>query len=153
MLDIITRNRARYMAIGNRVAVPWEIVACIHNLECGLSFDKCLHNGQKWWKKTTWVPKGLGPWESFETAAIDALARKRRPKHWNIANTLYFLEKYNGLGYRKYHPTVLSPYLWSGTNHYVEGKYVSDGKFSYSAVSSQYGAATLLKLLNWTPEA
>ena len=44
--------------------------------------------------------------------------------------TLYELERYNGFGYRDRRPQVLSPYLWSFSNHYSRGKYVADGRFS-----------------------
>jgi hypothetical protein len=57
------------------------------------------------------------------------------------------LEGYNGWGYRNHHPAVKSPYLWSGSNHYRAGKYVADGTWSDTAVSSQCGAATLLRRL------
>jgi hypothetical protein len=40
---------------------------------------------------------------------------------------------------------VLSPYLWCFSNHYTKGKYVSDGRWSETAVSQQCGAAVLLR--------
>jgi hypothetical protein len=55
------------------------------------------------------------------------------------------LERYNGWGYRLYHPHVLSPYLWSGSNHYTSGRYVADGTWSETAVSQQIGAAVILR--------
>ena len=66
-------------------------------------------------------------------------------KDWSIGGTLYKLEKYNGWGYRSRHPHVLSPYLWSFSNHYSKGKYVADGRWSESAVSQQAGAAVILR--------
>ena len=60
---------------------------------------------------------------------------------------LYTIERYNGTGYLRYHKNVPTPYLWSGSQHYVKGKYVSDGKWSSSAVSKQVGAAVILKEL------
>jgi lysozyme family protein len=45
------------------------------------------------------------------------------------------------------HPEVLTPYLWSFTNHYTKGKFVADGKFDANAVSKQCGAAAILKLM------
>src|SRR5436309_1074388 len=48
-------------------------------------------------------------------------------------------------GYRRYHPEVRSPYLWSGSTHYTSGKYVEDGRWSDTAVSRQLGAAVLLR--------
>ncbi len=52
------------------------------------------------------------------------------------------LERYNGLGY--YHKGLPSPYVWSGTDQYVKGKYVADGVFDPNAVDSQLGCAGLL---------
>ena len=147
--DILIINANRYKEVASVTSVPWQIIACIHSLESYMDFSKCLHNGQPFNQMTTWVPKGLGPWDSWEEAAIDALQRKKLPKAWTIENTLYFLEKYNGLGYRKYHPRIRSPYLWSGTNHYTRGKYTSDGKFSTTAISKQIGAVCILKLLKY----
>jgi len=63
---------------------------------------------------------------------------------------LTILEGYNGFGYRTRHPEVLSPYLWSYSNHYESGKYVADGTFSPSAVSQQCGAAILLRRMSET---
>jgi lysozyme family protein len=37
--------------------------------------------------------------------------------------------------------------LWSFSNHYTKGKYVSDGKFDPEAVSQQVGSALVLKRL------
>jgi lysozyme family protein len=40
---------------------------------------------------------------------------------------------------------VLSPYLWSGSQHYTSGKFVADGTFDPDAVSKQSGAAVILR--------
>ena len=129
------------------IVVPWPVIACIHSLEGSLRWDNNLHNGQSWDRKTTIVPKGRGPFSSWEEAAMDALFLKKRiiPKEWTIEATLDFLERYNGLGYRKYHKDVNTPYLWSGTNQYSKGKYVRDGEYDPSAVSKQVGAVLILK--------
>jgi lysozyme family protein len=47
---------------------------------------------------------------------------------WSTPAVLHRLEGFNGYGYRKFHPNVPSPYLWSGSNHYTRGKYIADGK-------------------------
>ena len=60
---------------------------------------------------------------------------------------LYKLEEYNGWGYRKFHPHVKSPYLWSFSNNYTSGKYVKDGVWSNTAKSDQCGAAVILRRL------
>ncbi len=44
-----------------------------------------------------------------------------------------------------YHPQVLSPYLWSFSNHDKSGKYIADGSWSDAVVSMQCGAAVILR--------
>src|SRR5688572_18036915 len=48
-------------------------------------------------------------------------------------------------GYRALHPEVLSPYLWSFSNHYTNGKFTSDSNFDPNAVSKQCGCAILVR--------
>jgi lysozyme family protein len=145
----IRANRVRYEAVSAKTGVPWDVIAVIHYRESSGSFAGVLHNGQKiigTGKKTTLVPKGRGPFTSWEQAAIDALINCHpyagKNKDWSLANTLDLLERYNGLGYRK--KGVPSPYLWAGTDQYVRGKYVADGKYDPNHVDRQLGVAALL---------
>jgi hypothetical protein len=65
-----------------------------------------------------------------------------RNKDWSIGGTLTKLEEYNGLGYAaRGRP---SPYIWSGTDQYISGKYVRDGVYDPNAIDSQLGCAGLL---------
>ena len=68
-----------------------------------------------------------------------------RGTDWSLAGTLFQIEGYNGWGYRRQHPQVLSPYLWSFSSHYTRGKYIADGTWSDTAVSKQCGAAVVLR--------
>lgn len=147
----IIANKYRYVEVAHRFVNPglkWWLVALIHEMECSQNFNCYLGNGQPLNKKTTIVPVGRGPFESFADGAVDALTLQGadRITDWSIDNVLYFLEGYNGYGYTKYH-NINSPYLWSGSNHYSCGKYVSDGKYDPSAVSHQIGIALLMKRL------
>ena len=76
------------------------------------------------------------PWYVLETIT-----------EWSIERICFELERFNGWGYRKFHKTTLTPYLWSGTTHYARGKYVADGKWDSTHVSKQTGAMALLKRL------
>ncbi|MFH7030397.1 MAG: hypothetical protein ACHBN1_34830 [Heteroscytonema crispum UTEX LB 1556] len=154
----ILANRARYEAVQQKINVPWYFIAVIHNMESSLSFSRHLHNGDSLKKRTVQVPADrpvadpVNGWEAgytWEESAIDALTMKEfdKVKDWSLAAQLWQIEKYNGFGYRQYHPYVLTPYLWSGTNHYTKGKYTADGKWNADAVSEQIGAAALLKIL------
>ena len=149
----LAANRARYDKVAAATGIPWYVVAVIHSMEAGGDFTRHLHNGDPLTARTTHVPAGRPPKGkppfTWEQSAIDALTYRglTRRKDWSIPSTLYELEGYNGFGYRDHHPQVLSPYLWSFSNHYTRGKYVADGRFSSTAVSQQCGAAVLLKRL------
>lgn len=145
----IMANRPRYELVAKATGVPWDVIGVIHYRESSGDFRGVLHNGQKiigTGKLTTLVPKGRGPFSTWEEAAIDALANCHphlaRNKDWSIGTTLDKLEAYNGLGYRN--KGLPSPYLWAGTNQYTKGKYVADGKFDPNHVDQQLGVAPIL---------
>ena len=147
--DKIIANRARYEQVSRATGVPWDVIGAIHYRESSNDFAGVLHNGQKiigTGKKTTLVPKGRGPFSTWEEAAIDALMNAHpyagKNKDWSIAGTLDILERYNGLGYRN--KGLPSPYLWAGTDQYVKGKYVADGKYDPNHVDQQLGVAPIL---------
>lgn len=148
----IAANRSRYEAVSKATGVPWDVIGVIHYRESSNDFAGVLHNGQKIigkGTKTTIVPKGRGPFSSWEQAAMDALLvcppYAAKNADWSIAGTLDILEKYNGLGYRK--KGLPSPYLWAGTDQYVKGKYVADGKYDPDHVDKQLGVAPILMKL------
>ena len=147
----ILANKARYLSVQEKTGVPWPMIGVIHSMECGLSFKGHLHNGNPLTGRTYDVPAGRPkngkPPFGWEESACDALLMKGldKIKDWSPERLCYELERYNGFGYRQYHPSVKSPYLWSGTNQYAKGKYVADGKWSSAAVSGQTGAIPVLK--------
>jgi lysozyme family protein len=155
----VRQNKDRYQKVAETIgSIPWYVVGIIHSMEAGLRFDKHLHNGDPLTSKTVQVPKGRpltgkAPY-TWEQSAVDALKLKGLHKvaEWPVERCLYELERYNGWGYRLYHPNISSPYLWSYTDNYTKGKYVADGKWDASAVSRQCGAAALLKVLSETAE-
>lgn len=148
------RNQQRYETVARRLAMPWFVVAVIHSLESGQSFSRHLHNGDPLTARTTHVPAGRPrsgqPPFTWEVSAADALKGQGLHKvgTWTVPVMLFRLEQYNGFGYRRHHPEVLSPYLWSFTNKYRKGKFVADGKFSATAVSKQVGAVAVIRRLH-----
>lgn len=150
----IILNRGRYEYIAAKIGAPWPVVGTVHAMESNCDFDTHLHNGDPLTAKTRQVPKGRPakgkPPFTWEVSACDALQLKGwdKIKDWPVSRICFELERYNGFGYRDHHSTVLSPYLWSGTNHYTKGKYVSDGKWSAAAVSGQSGAMAILKRMS-----
>jgi len=147
------KNRDKYISIGDELGIPWWFIGAIHAMEAGYRLDSHLHNGDPLSDRTKRVPAGRpldsDPPFSWDDSARDALIYMNFDQwnDWSVAGSLYKWERYNGFGYRKYHPEVLSPYLWSYTNHYSKGKYVTDGSFNSEAISRQCGTATVLRVL------
>lgn len=146
--------RQRYEAVSKMLSsegktVPWYFIAVAHYRESNADFNTYLGNGQPLSKKTTIVPKGRGPFKTWEAGAYDALVNcapyAARNTDWSIGGTLAKLEEYNGLGYSN--KGVPSPYIWAGTDQYTSGKYVSDGKYDPDTVDSQLGCAGILKFM------
>ncbi|MBE0623316.1 MAG: hypothetical protein IH606_00765 [Burkholderiales bacterium] len=151
-LQKLEAGRQRYQAVGGPLGIPWWFIGIIHGLETGFRFDRHLHNGDPLTARTVHVPKNRptgNPPFSWEASADDALRWEKLDQwtDWSAAGVLFKWEKYNGFGYRKHHPDVLTPYLWSFTNQYAKGKYVADGQFDPNAISKQCGAAAMLRTL------
>jgi lysozyme family protein len=148
----IMKAQNRYKAVASQTKVPWYVIGAIHNLECSGDFGCHLHNGDTLRRRTVNVPagrplKGKPPFK-WEESAVDALTLDGFTTwtDWSVGGTLYKLEGYNGMGYRK--RGIPSPYLWSGSQHYARGKYVADGRFDPKAISAQLGAAVVLKRMD-----
>jgi lysozyme family protein len=147
----VAQNRDRYQSVSEPLGIPWYFVAVIHAMEASSSFTCHLHNGDPLTARTVHEPpnrpvSGTPPF-TWEDSATDALRQKKLDQigDWTLPRTLYQLEGYNGFGYRLRHPEVFTPYLWSFSEHYTSGKYVSDGTFSATAISKQCGAAVMLR--------
>ena len=148
--------RARYMAVEAQTGVPWGWIAAAHMRESGNNFKGVLHNGEHiigTGRKTRLVPAGHGPFETWEEAAVHALKLKQLSGaiDWTMERMCYEWERFNGFGYaNKGRP---SPYVWSGTNIYTQGKYVADGVYSASTVDQQLGCyAVYLRTMDLASE-
>ena len=141
--------KARYCAVEKKTGVPWFVIAVIHQRESSQSFARSLAQGDPWDRVSVHVPKGRGPFASWEEAAVDALVNcapyAATNRDWSVSGILTLLERYNGLGY--FNRGLPSPYLWAGTDQYVAGKYVADGVFDAAVVDRQLGCAGLLKAM------
>jgi lysozyme family protein len=141
-------NRVRYEEVEKLSGVPWFVVAAIHSREASLNFGAVLHNGERiigTGARTHLVPKGRGPFSTWQAAAVDALTvaphQLNKVPSWTVERILYEIERYNGWGYIG---KVNSPYVWSFTNQYDSGKYVADHVFRHDAVDQQCGCAAVL---------
>lgn len=151
----LVTGRARYEAVEARTGVPWWFVAVLHERESGGDFKTYLGNGQPLNRVTTKVPKGRGPWASFEDGCLDALQYEGYTKvsDWSIEHTLWLAEKYNGLGYAN--RGLPSPYIWGATNIQRPGKYreIKDSSGKYVSrfypleMDTQIGVAPMLQII------
>lgn len=139
-------NSEKYKNVEEATGIPAELVAAIHWRECTGDFSKYLHNGELLGYTTTKTPKGLY-FEDWTEAAIHAM-KSHKPEMIekdNIESWYEFAENYNGWGYRNM--GLESPYIWSGTEKYVSGKFVGDGVYESSYKDDQLGVAVMLKEL------
>jgi lysozyme family protein len=145
---IIIKNEARYRVIQKETGVPWFFVGALHMRESSCNFNGVLHNGEHIIgtdRKTRLVPRGRGPFSTWEEAAVDALKLKGmdRTRSWPIERIGFAAELFNGLGYAN--RGVNSPYLWAGSNHQQPGKYVADHVWDAKATDKQMGVMTVIK--------
>lgn len=145
--DRILKVYDRYTPITQKTGVPEWAIGILHYRESNLNFGTYLGNGQSLSRRTTIVPKGRGPFASFEEGGVDALKYEGLDKvgNWTAARFLFESEKYNGFGY--YMRGVNSPYVWGGTSHQQRGKFTSDGVFNSNVMDTQLGSAAILKAL------
>ncbi len=138
--------KPRYQAVAAKTGVPWFVIAVIHERESSQRWDASLAQGDRWDRVSTHVPRGRGPFRSWEDAAYDALVNcapyASKWKDWSAGGAMTLLEQYNGLGYAN--KGIPSPYVWSGTDQYLKGKYIADGVFSPEAIDKQLGCAGLI---------
>ena len=157
----IVKNMQRYVAVSKMFngAVPDWVVGIIHCLEGDCNFNRHLHNGDPLGAPTRNGPRNRPPgWmqlkpeeRTWELSAVDALRYDSMDKkNWTTPETaLSALELFNGPGYMKQGIKINSPYLCSGTEWYITGKYVEDpdSHFIRGIVSDQVGCIPLMKAL------
>src|SRR5438132_11502659 len=73
-LDRIARKliagKPRYQSVAGKTGVPWAAIALIHQMECGGDWTLNIAQGDPWNRRSVHVPKGRGPFASWEDAAI-----------------------------------------------------------------------------------
>lgn len=157
----ILKKLPRYHDVANRLGFEGAdgdvialVIGIIHYKEASGDFTRVLHNGEKIIGsnlKTKLVPKGRGPFKTWEESAVDALTLRAEPigvLTTNIGEILGFIERYNGTGYIKGAGREdTSPYLWSCSNiNDGHGKYTADGSYDPTAdTAKSVGAAVILK--------
>ena len=141
----IIRHKAKYQAVEKLTGVPWYWIGPAHIRESDGDFKTSLAQGDRWDRMSVHVPRGRGPFLSWEDAAFDALVtlkRMNQVQDWRLEKLIYWWELYNGWGY--HNRGIPSPYVWGSTSIQKSGKYIADGLWSSTAWDSQLGCAAML---------
>jgi len=134
-MNKLKKNRERYENCPRPKGVPWFFIATIHMMEASGSFKNTIADGSSLPERVTWED------DTFNQLVKEGL---RNTVIKNINDFGYEAEKWNGFGYAL--KGINSPYIFSGSNHGVGvGKYVSDGKYDATAISSQLGILVMVK--------
>jgi lysozyme family protein len=154
-LKVIASTLLRYKSIlydqvQAATGIPWYVVGAIDCREESFRHTCYLGNGDPLYRKTTHVPAGRGPFDSWYEGAIDALKARgfdRLPTggHWDIVTALMKTDAWNGLAYD--HMGLPSPYVWALTTVQQPGKYVADHVFDPNYMDTQAGTAAILLAL------
>jgi len=138
--------KQRYLTVSAKTGIPWPFIAVTHERESSQNWNRSLAQGDPWNRVSVHVPKGRGPFNSWEEAAYDALVNcpphASQNKDWSIGGLLTLLEQYNGTAYANH--GVPSPYIWSGTDQYTRGKVLVDHGPIEPVVDKQLGCAGLI---------
>lgn len=134
----------RYKALEQETGVPAVLIAVMHYREADADFTKGLANGDPIKRKTRNVPRGIGPFATWEDSARWAIHHEGldKVKDWTIEKVLFYAEKFNGWGYRN--RGLPSAYVYAATTEYLGGKFVSDGHFRRNVRDQQLGVAPVI---------
>lgn len=128
----ILTYRSKFEEVTSAIGVPVVFSGPSFEREADLDFNDSPAQGDPWRKVSVHEPRGLGPYPSWEAAAVASYKREGLDRigagKWTWELVCYYGELFNGFGYRDFHHEH-SPYLWGGTNIQQLGKYTSDGHF------------------------
>lgn len=165
--------QARYQGVTSRLIdqsktdpsvhiVPWWFIAIVSEREYGgpPNWDKQLGQGDPLNEVSHNDPTGMGPYlphewdvtpgnDPWTRCCLEVLTSKppfpAKWSDWSIGGILTLWEEYNGLGYAA--RGIASPYVWSGSDQYLAGKFIRDHVFDPKKVDVQEGCAPLLAVM------
>lgn len=141
-------NMRYYQPVSAKTGIPVIWIAASFEREASSDFRRSPAQGDFYNRVSTHVPKGRGPFKTWEEAALDAYHLNALDKvgkdGWSWELMCFYGELFNGFGYRDFHH-MPSPYLWAGTNQQQRGKYTADGKFDASHYDTQLGIVPIMR--------
>ena len=145
--------RPQYQSVSDQTGVPVVWLMAINERESSSNMHTYLGNGQSLNRRTTLVPKGRGPFDTWPLGAVDALRFDKidQVKDWTFARAGYEAEAWNGFGYRMH--GAYSAYVWAGSSIYTKGFYTSDGKWDREGTDQRFGVIPIMiALISACPE-
>lgn len=139
-------HKGRFLTVQAQCGVPALWLMPVFERE-GPSFSDYFGNGDPLDQVTRHVPRGRGPFTTWEGGCIDALHLDHVTQcvEWTWPAACFHWEAWNGFGPRGHGRP--SGYVWSGTTIYKGGKYVADGVWSRGTFDHQLGCVILAKQL------
>lgn len=138
----ILEGKESYDKVASETGVPAFLIGAIHGRESTFNFARTIRDGKNAVLPEAWIDDAI-------TVVREELASiyPNKISSWGPAECLYFLLRYNGVGYRLNGPPrpMRSPYVFSMSDHYKVGKYTSDGNFDPDHVDVQVGCGTALR--------
>jgi lysozyme family protein len=154
--NLLITGKDKFQKLSTLTHVPWGVIAVIAYREYGflyekgkppaLRWDKSLGQGDAWNLPSVHEPAHRGPFKGWLEAGYDALVNcppfAAKWRDWSPGGSLALLVKYNGEGYDNI--GIPDPYILSGTDQYIKGKYGSDGRYNPNLVDKELGCAVLI---------
>lgn len=147
----LLRDKATYLAVEKVTGVPAAAVMALAEREMAGRLDRYLGNGQPLSQRTTIVPIGRGPFDSFVAGCVDAFRIHQldkvaaSPGGWTAPRFCFETEAWNGFGYRM--RGLPSPYVFGGTAVQRLGKFVRDGVFDPNHMDEQLGTLAIVEAI------
>ncbi|MEI2422863.1 hypothetical protein V6O07_21480 [Arthrospira platensis SPKY2] len=143
------RHWDKALRVEEKHGIPADFILAIAARESSCDMTKNFLNGQPLNMRTTIVPKGYGPFRTWEASVDAAVGRKYFVGvNWNNPDAwAQRAERYNGLGYQ--YRGLISRYVWSGDVRYDRqgGKFIRDGVFSRNTIDQQLGVIPLIDMM------
>lgn len=142
----LLQHRDRFLALQRVTGVPALWIMPVFERE-DPRFDRYFGNGDPLNAPTKDVPRGRGPFASWEDGAVDALRLDHVAEvdGWSWTRACYEWERWNGFGPREHGRA--SGYVWAGTSEYAGGKYIADGVWSPRTWDHQLGCVALARAI------